>query len=63
MYLSGHPKTKSEAARWLRIGIELTVLDDRNCLPIRQKDGTVDIAGPGWKGFATINGGLVVKIR
>ncbi|MDB5343902.1 MAG: hypothetical protein JWP89_2279 [Schlesneria sp.] len=62
MYLSGNPKTKSEAARWLRIGIELTVLNSKTNRPIDQKDGAIEVTGLGWNGVAALRDGLVIKL-
>lgn len=46
MYLSGNPKTNADATRWLRIGIELTVLDIATNRTISQKEGSVKLREP-----------------
>lgn len=43
MYLSGNPRNKTEAARWVRIDIELAVLSPRTDRPIEQREGTVGV--------------------
>jgi hypothetical protein len=63
MYISGNPKSKQEAMRWVRIGIELTVMDHRTNRPIALKDGTVIVLGSGWTAGATLRDGIVVKLN
>ncbi|MDB5344805.1 MAG: hypothetical protein JWP89_3182 [Schlesneria sp.] len=63
MYLSGNPKSKTEAVRWVRIGIELTVLSPRTERPIEQKEGTVEVIGHGWSGIAILSNGIVTKLK
>ena len=60
--ISGNPGTKAEACRWIRNGIELTVIDTVTNHPIAQKDGAVRVAGPQWTGVAILIDGIVVKI-
>ena len=61
-FISGNPSTKAEACRWIRNGIELTVIDIVTNRPIARKDGTVRVAGPQWTGVAKLIDGIVVKI-
>jgi hypothetical protein len=63
MYLSGCPKTKTEAGRWLRRGIELTVIDPATNRPIKQKEGPVKVNGHGWTGTAVLVNGIVAKLQ
>lgn len=63
MRLSANPKTKAEAVRWLRIGIELVVIDPTTDRPIAEKDGQVQVTNLGWTGIATLRNGLVIKLE
>ncbi|MDB5342937.1 MAG: hypothetical protein JWP89_1314 [Schlesneria sp.] len=63
MYLSGNPKNKTEAARWVRIGIELTVLCPRTERPIDQREGMVEVIGQGWSAIAILTDGIVTKVK
>jgi hypothetical protein len=63
MHINANPKTKAEAIRWLKIGIELVVIDATTDRPIAQKDGRIEIAGPRWNGKAILRNGLVFKIE
>jgi len=62
-FISGNPSTKAEACRWIRNGIELTVIDTVTNRPIARKDGAVRVAGPQWTGVAILIDGIVVKIN
>ena len=63
LFISGNPITKTEACRWIGLGIELTVIDIATNRPIDQKVGPVAVAGPQWTGVATLIGGLVFRIE
>lgn len=63
MYLSGHPKTKTEAVRWVRTGIEVTVIDPATDRPIKQTDGPVNVKDHGWTGVAILVNGIVAKLN
>ena len=63
MFISGCPITKSEAYRWIRQGIELTVIDVATNRPIDQKDGSVTVTGPQWTALAELVGGIISKIK
>ncbi len=45
MHLSA--KSKDKAERWVRLGLELTVIDPNTNRPIQQSNGQVEIAGRG----------------
>lgn len=62
-YLSGNPMTKREASRWIRIGIELTVIDAATDRPIQQQEGLISIVGPNWTGLAILHDGIVIKLQ
>jgi hypothetical protein len=63
MYLSGCPLSKTEAARWVRKGIQLTVIDPTTMRPIQQEHGKVQVQGQGWTGIVTLVDGIVAKIE
>lgn len=63
MSLSGNPSNKSEAARWVRIGIELVVINPLTNLPIEQRDGIVRVIGRGWEGIALLKDGIVKSLK
>lgn len=55
--------TKREASRWIRIGIELTVIDAATDRPIQQQEGLISIVGPNWTGLAILHDGIVIKLQ
>ena len=55
--------TKTEARRWIGLGIELTVIELATNRPIDQKDGQIAVAGPEGAGVATLIRGLVFRIE
>lgn len=63
MYLSGCPISKAEAARWVRNGIQLSVIDPTTKRPIRQGEGKVQVDCHGWKGVVTLVNGIVAKVE
>ena len=62
LFISGNPITKTEACRWIGLGIELTVIDSVTNRPIPEIEGQVYITGIVWNGFAKLAHGIVVNI-
>jgi hypothetical protein len=63
LHFSGQAISKAEAARWVRKGIQFSVIDPTTKQLIEQERGKVPVDCYSWMGVVTLVNGIVAKVE